>query len=159
MFRSGVGSAGIPSEALSPINQWFVSHNDVTGYYFQRLWQMQGIARQIVGHLSQYDAVVMPTYLHHTIRVGEWQDLSPEALLEKVTQWILPCPPFNATGQPSIVLPVDLVDNNLPVGVQIVGRPADEATIIAIAAQLEAMYPWTHRPAFANEPIAAGLVG
>jgi amidase len=151
VFRSGVGSAGIPPEALTPINRWFVSHNDVTGFYFQNLWKMQAIARQIVGHLSQFDAVVLPSYLHHTIRVGEWKDLEPEALLKKITQWILPCPPFNATGQPAIVMPVSLAENNLPVGVQIVGRPADETTLIAIAAQLEAAYPWNHRPTIATK--------
>jgi len=156
VFRSGVGSTGIPAEALSPINRWFVSHNDLTGFYFQNLWKMQAIARQIIGHLSQYDAVIMPTYLHHTIKVGDWQNLSPEDLLEKVTQWILPCPPFNATGQPVIAMPVKLAANNLPVGVQLVGRPADETTLIAIAAQLEAAFPWTHRPALATNGLATG---
>ncbi|MEM7772101.1 MAG: amidase [Cyanobacteria bacterium P01_A01_bin.37] len=158
VFRSCVGSAGIPVDTMSPVNQWFISHNDSTGYYFNHLWQMQAIARQIVGHFSQYDAVVMPTYLHQTIRIGEWKDLSPEALIEKVIQWILPCPPFNATGQPAIVLPVHLSEKNLPVGVQIVGRPADETTLIAIAAQLEARYPWTHRPAIATNVKETDLV-
>ncbi|MEL6223163.1 MAG: amidase [Cyanobacteria bacterium J06627_8] len=151
VYRACVGSAGIPVEAMSPINQWLIAQNDSAASYFENLWKMQAIARQIVVHFSQYDAVVMPTYLHHTIRVGEWKDLSPEVLLEKVTQWVFPCPPFNASGQPSIALPVHLTKNNLPVGVQIVGRPADETTLIAIAAQLEARYPWVHRPAIATE--------
>jgi Asp-tRNA(Asn)/Glu-tRNA(Gln) amidotransferase A subunit family amidase len=35
----------------------------------------------------------------------------------------------------------------LPVGVQLVGRPGDEVTIIALAAQLEAATSWNqHRP-------------
>ncbi|MEB3212307.1 MAG: amidase [Leptolyngbyaceae bacterium] len=150
VFRACIGSAGIPVEAMSPINQWLVAHNDSTAAYFANLWKMQVIARQIVAHFSQYDAVVMPTYLHHTIRIGEWKDLSPEEMMEKVTRWVFPCPPFNATGQPSIALPVSLTDKNLPVGVQIVGRPADETTLIGIAAQLEARHPWGHRPAIAT---------
>lgn len=149
VFRSGVGSAGIPPEALSPINQWFIAHQDLTGNYFKSLWHMQMLARQIVGHFSQYDAVVMPTYMHRPIHVGEWQHLNPEDLIDRVTRWILPCPPFNATGQPVVSFPVGLDDQHLPVGVQIVGRPADEATLIAIAAQLEAVNPWCDRPAFA----------
>jgi amidase len=151
VFRACVGSAGIPVEAMSPINQWLIGHHDSAASYFEQLWKMQVIARQIVAHLYEYEAVVMPTYLHHTIRIGEWNDLSPEALMEKVTRWVFPCPPFNATGQPSIALPVNLTENHLPVGVQIVGRPADETTLIGLAAQLEARHPWTHRPAIATE--------
>ncbi len=150
VFRSGVGSAGIPAEALSDINQWFISHQDLAAAYFRKLWEMQGMSRQIVGAMMPYDAVLTPTYMHHTIKIGEWSHLPPKELLEQVTRWVLPCPPFNATGQPAIALPTGLADNNLPVGVQFVGRPADEATLIAIAAQLEAINPWKHRPAIAE---------
>ena len=33
----------------------------------------------------------------------------------------------------------------LPVGVQLVGRPYDEATLVCLAAQLEQAAPWAHR--------------
>lgn len=150
VFRAGVGSVSIPVEALSDINQWFMSHHDLAGTYFKRLWEMQGIARQIVGAMLPYDAVLMPTYMHPAIQIGAWSHLAPEALLEEVKRWILPCPAFNATGQPAIALPTGFSQHNLPVGVQLVGRPADEATLIAIAAQLEALNPWTDRPAMAE---------
>ncbi|MEB3357377.1 MAG: amidase [Synechococcales bacterium] len=151
VFRAGIGAAGIPPEALSPMNQWFFSHQDSAGGYFKALWQMQAIARRLIGHLSQFDAVVLPTYLHPPIRVGEWADLSPAETLDEITRWIAPCPPFNATGQPVVALPTGFGSNGLPIGVQIVGRPADEATIIAVAAQLEAINPWRHRPPLAKE--------
>jgi short subunit dehydrogenase-like uncharacterized protein len=47
-------------------------------------------------------------------------------------------------------VPSDLGSNGLPVGIQIVGRPAAEATLISLAAHIEAAKPWSqHRPAFA----------
>ncbi len=144
VFRSGIGAAGIPAEALSPMNQWFLNHQDLAGEFLSALWKMQGVARRLVQQLSPFDVVLLPTYLHPTIRVGEWAALEPEAVLAKVLEWIFPCPLFNATGQPVVSLPVSLDGNGLPVGVQLVGRPADEATLIAIAAQLEAAHPWTH---------------
>ncbi|MGF1535420.1 MAG: amidase [Elainellaceae cyanobacterium] len=146
VFRSGIGAAGIPAEALSPMNQWFLSHQDSAAAFLKAQWNMQGFARRLVQQLSPFDAVLLPTYLHPTIRVGEWAALEPEAVLSRVLEWIFPCPLFNATGQPVVSLPVSFDGNSLPVGVQLVGRPADEATIIAIAAQLEAAHPWTHRP-------------
>ncbi|MGF1515603.1 MAG: amidase [Elainellaceae cyanobacterium] len=144
VFRAGVGAADIPAEALSPMNQWFLSHQDSAGAFLKAEWKMQGFARRLVKQLSRFDVVLLPTYLHPTIRVGEWADLEPKAVLDRVLKWIFPCPLFNAAGQPVVNLPIDFDSNGLPVGVQLVGRPADEATIIAIAAQLEAAHPWPH---------------
>ena len=142
IFRACLGATGIPLDAMSPMNQWLVSHNDTAAGYFQALWAMQMIARRLVAHFYQYDVVVMPTYSSPTIRVGEWANLSPEETFEAVTQWVMPCPPLNATGQPVVALPTGFSAKGLPLGVQLVGRPGDEATIIATAAQLEALYPW-----------------
>ena len=46
-------------------------------------------------------------------------------------------PVFNASGQPGISLPLYQGEDGLPLGVQIVGRPAGEAALLALAAQLE----------------------
>jgi amidase len=56
--------------------------------------------------------------------------------------------PWNYTGQPAAAVPAGLTHDRLPLAVQLVGRPNDETTLIALAAQLEASRPWTnHRPA------------
>lgn len=56
----------------------------------------------------------------------------------------------NVTGLPAVSLPVHWTDNGLPVGVQLVGGPWDEATIIRLGAQLEQALPWSERrPALA----------
>ena len=48
----------------------------------------------------------------------------------------------NVTGLPAISLPLQVTDAGLPVGVQLVGAPWAEATLIALSAQLEAALPW-----------------
>ena len=52
---------------------------------------------------------------------------------------------FNVTGQPAVSVPLHWTAGGLPVGTMIVGRPAEEATLIALSAQLEAARPWAHR--------------
>jgi amidase len=52
---------------------------------------------------------------------------------------------YNVTGQPAVSLPLGWTDDGLPVGSMLVGRPADEATLISLAAQLEEARPWAHR--------------
>ena len=51
----------------------------------------------------------------------------------------------NASGQPGISLPLYWNDDNLPIGVQLLGRYGDEATLIRLAAQLEEARPWSQR--------------
>jgi amidase len=54
-------------------------------------------------------------------------------------------PPFNLTGQPGITIPAGLGADGLPLSVQLVGRPNDEATLYALAAQIEQARPWADR--------------
>jgi amidase len=54
---------------------------------------------------------------------------------------------WNLTGQPACSVPAGFDADGLPRAVQLVGKPAGEATLIALAAQIEAERPWTdHRP-------------
>jgi amidase len=50
---------------------------------------------------------------------------------------------WNYTGQPAASVPAGFGSDGLPRAVQLVGRPNDEATLIALAAQIEAQRPWT----------------
>ncbi len=151
VWQASVPASGIPKEALSPMNRWIAEQSGSAGEYLQAVHQMQIVSRQIVGFFEVFDVLVLPTYLHSVIRVGEWANLSPEETLEKIVGWIAPCPPFNASGLPAIALPTGFDSSTgLPVGVQLVGRPAAEATLISLASQIEAAKPWSqHRPAFA----------
>jgi amidase len=54
---------------------------------------------------------------------------------------------FNITGQPAISLPLGTTSAGLPVGVQLIGRPFDEAGLLRMAAQLESAMPWSGRRA------------
>jgi len=148
VWQAGVTATGIPVAALSPMNQWIAAQSGSAGEYLQAVAQMQITSRQIVGFFETVDVLVLPVYMHPTIRVGEWADLSPEETLQNIIRWIAPCPPFNASGLPAIAIPTGFDSRGLPVGVQLVGRPAAEATLIALATRLEATNPGIHqRPA------------
>ena len=53
----------------------------------------------------------------------------------------------NVTGLPAISLPLHWSDEGLPVGVQVVAGPWQEAGLIALAAQIEQARPWAERTA------------
>jgi len=59
---------------------------------------------------------------------------------------------FNVTGHPSVSLPLAHSASGLPIGLQIVGRMGDEATLVRISRDLEEACPWHHR----KPPLRAG---
>lgn len=146
IWQSGVAAAGIPPELLDPVNIWLWEQKCDAGEYLRAVSKMQSVARSIVAFFDDVDVLLLPVYLHGPIKIGEWATFSPAEIIQKVINWIAPCPPFNASGQPAIAIPVGFDSNGLPIGVQLVGRPAAETTIISLAAQIEAAQPWPDRP-------------
>lgn len=141
----------IPWFVMEKMNRWLYwrARRIHSGQYLRAVANLQRVARRIVETCYPFDAVVLPVYMHPAIRVGQWRSLRPPQILQNVINWVAPCPPFNASGQPALTLPTGFGPNGLPVGVQLVGRPADEATLLALAAQVEQARPWAqHRPAW-----------
>jgi aspartyl-tRNA(Asn)/glutamyl-tRNA(Gln) amidotransferase subunit A len=60
--------------------------------------------------------------------------------------------PFNLTGQPAISVPCGFTKAGLPIGLQLVGRPFDEAILFRAAAGYESATDWHNR----TPPIAKG---
>jgi Asp-tRNA(Asn)/Glu-tRNA(Gln) amidotransferase A subunit family amidase len=59
--------------------------------------------------------------------------------------------PANLTGQPSLSIPCGISREGLPIGLQIIGRPFAEGTVVAIAAAYEEAAGWHRmRPPYAN---------
>ena len=52
---------------------------------------------------------------------------------------------FNITGQPAVSLPLYQAPSGLPVGVQLVAGPWQEARLVRVASQLELADPWAAR--------------
>jgi aspartyl-tRNA(Asn)/glutamyl-tRNA(Gln) amidotransferase subunit A len=91
--------------------------------------------------MSEYDALLVPT----TIIPAPFLD-QKEVNIEGMTTEIHAClsrltTVFDITGLPALNIPAGLVDSTkLPVGVQLVGRPFDEASILKIAYTYEQHY-------------------
>ncbi|PSN17507.1 amidase, partial [filamentous cyanobacterium CCP5] len=153
VWQSIVVESGVPWFVMEKMNRWLYWRARFvhSGHYLRQVSKLQQEARKIVASCQPYDAVVLPVYMHPAIQVGEWKQLRPKPTLEKLINWVAPCPPFSASGQPAMAIPTGLDGNGVPIGVQLVGRPADETTLFALAAQLEKAYPWQGRP-----PLAVG---
>ena len=59
--------------------------------------------------------------------------------------------PWNLAGWPAMAVPAGLHPTGLPLSVQLIGRPGSEATLLALAAELEQLQPWSPvAPGFAD---------
>jgi amidase len=108
---------------------------------------LQRMAREVARFMLKYDAILTPTLAEPPVPLGTF-DSPPEnplAGLLRATQFVAFTPLANATGQPAMSVPLYWNAENLPIGVQFVGRFGDEATLFRLAAQLEQARPWDHR--------------
>ncbi len=104
------------------------------------------LSRQIAADLLPYDVFLTPTLTQKPRPLGYW-DMNEPDLDRYNAKWTdaVFMFPFNISGHPALSLPLHWSSDGLPIGVQLVGREGDEATLLALATVLEQAMPWRER--------------
>jgi amidase len=144
--------AGVASNPVKDINLvdpvvralWEEGQKISAVEYIMKVTQMHNMSREIVQELAPYDAVISPVTSRPAVKLGTLPS-HPSKYLSELPEWIPFTFPFNATGQPACSVPTGFSKSGLPLAMQIVGRQADEVTIIGLAAQFEKARPWKDR--------------
>lgn len=155
VWMAGAASIPLPDEALDyvePLTSWLIK----TGRGCPAAELPAGLARlaqfeaQIIADYAPYDVVLTPG-LALTPRPANWYSEEDGNL-----NFIQQCQytPFtsylNVAGLPAIALPVgqgisEISGSTIPIGVQAIGRPGDEATLLRLGKQLEEELNWQNR--------------
>ena len=108
---------------------------------------MHHIGRQMGDFMLDYDVLLSPTLAEPPIKLGAFnpQTIEARALFDRMRQYSPFCNIYNASGQPSMNVPLHWGAENLPIGVQFAGRFGEEVTLLKLAAQLETARPWSQR--------------
>lgn len=94
---------------------------------------------------QQVDVVVAPTLTTAAPEIGQTfrqvNGVSKDIAMEFVRMAAL----ANLTGIPAVSIPVGFTATNLPIGMQIMGKPFDEPTILRVASAYERVSTVRHR--------------
>ncbi|VVJ21961.1 Uncharacterised protein [Amycolatopsis camponoti] len=92
--------------------------------------------------LASFDVALTPVTNGPPVPLGYFEAGGVTGIADTMLAWSAPTPWANWTGRPAVSLPSHLDGDGLPYGVQLVGRRRDDASLLALAAQLERSAPW-----------------
>jgi amidase len=154
LMNSGMAAyPGLDPERIEPHNRAALEVArglDSLGYA-RSLAALQLQSREILARFDdEFDLLVTPTMAIEPPAVGllaqvhAQPDFPPMEIVSMAAFTAL----FNITGQPAVSLPLHVSSTGLPVGVQIVAGPWQDARLIRVASQIEAAAPWADRYPF-----------
>ena len=113
-----------------------------TTTYIERRRELDRMRRAAPGLFARVDLLVTPTVPVLPVPVAEARDdQAGMALFARNTR------PFNAYGLPAVSVPCGFAKNGLPIGLQIVGPPWGEESVLRLAhAYEQTTDSWTRRP-------------
>jgi amidase len=103
------------------------------------------LTRRLNVVLEDNHVLLTPSTATPPPRIGRLQGRGALWTLNAVAGWVPYNGVWNVTGQPAASVPAGFGADGLPRGVQLVGRAGDEATLLSLAAQLEAARPWAQQ--------------
>ena len=151
IWQVGPATAGVEDlSLLEPINRMLAEDARATPstQYVAAVMELQQLARRVLAFWQEVDVVVTPTLALEPVPIGwTWADADGDPYRAFASQVLFT--PFtalvNVTGQPAMSVPLQWSDEGLPIGVHVIGRPFEEATLVRLAAQLEEARPWAAR--------------
>lgn len=125
------------SPILRQFLEWSAAEPELTGQGLLEAWIRRDMLRaQFLEQMQRYPILLCPAAaipaFHHGERSWQVEDKTVHYLdAWSYTEW------FNLLGNPAAVVPVGQSERELPIGVQIVGRPWQEEEVLAITEALE----------------------
>ena len=115
------------------------------GTLLDTLFGRDVLRSRFLAQMDRYPILLCPVSAGPAFRHGERSWTIDGKTVEYLdafsySQW------FNLLGNPAAVVPMVLSPENLPIGIQIVGRPWEEEQVLAVAARVEQAGGWREPP-------------
>jgi amidase len=147
VVSSGMAGLPLPPGAdLDPLNALSIAagNNLTAADYVRAVGAIREHSRRVVSFWDDHDVLLTPTLTRPAPRIGTL-GATLETAHDEYLDWLSFTYPYNCTGQPALSLPLAVHSSGLPIGVQLVGPPRGERTILTLAKQFEEALPWKDR--------------
>jgi aspartyl-tRNA(Asn)/glutamyl-tRNA(Gln) amidotransferase subunit A len=136
-------AAGFGAEARRRVlvGTYVLSAGYYDAYYLKAQRVRTLIARDFAAAFERVDCLLTPTAPSAAFAVGE-NSGDPIAMYLNDVFTV----PVNLAGLPAISVPAGLSADGLPLGLQVIGRAFDEATVLRVGDVIERAARFTHRP-------------
>lgn len=94
---------------------------------------------------DDHDVLVTPVMGGTALPVRRWEGKGALQTVLGMSRFYPYCVPWNHLGNPAMAVPAGFSPDGMPLSIQVIGRPGDEATLLSLAAQIEAERPWADR--------------
>jgi amidase len=125
--------------------------------YLQAVGQIHAFGRQMAACFDDHDILLSATMAEPPARIGRFNHATEDYLAYRIGPngifaYSPFCAVFNASGQPAASLPLGMSTEGLPIGIHLAAAFGDDATLIALCAEIEQAAPWAaRRPRLAVE--------
>jgi len=101
-----------------------------------------GDAARVNAIFDEFDVLVMPVMGGTALPVRRWEGKGALQTVLGMSRFYPYCVPWNHLGNPAMAVPAGFSAEGMPLSFQVIGRRGEEATLLSLAAQLEAERPW-----------------
>jgi aspartyl-tRNA(Asn)/glutamyl-tRNA(Gln) amidotransferase subunit A len=125
------------------IGTYVLSAGYYDAYYLKAQRVRTLIARDFAAAFERVDCILAPIAPSAAFAIDDDSD-DPIAMYLNDVFTV----PANLAGLPAVSVPAGLSADGLPLGLQVIGRAFDEATVLRVAEIIERAADFTHRPSF-----------
>jgi len=113
------------------------------GGVFERALRGRDVdAARVNAIFDSFDVLVTPVMGGTAIPIRRWEGKGALRTVIGMSRFYPYCVPWNHLGNPAMSVPMGFAADGLPLAVQVIGKHGHEATLLALAAQIEAERPW-----------------
>ena len=139
----------VPSDAIEPLTRALYEQGKKISAidYEMTRFMMHRIARSVHKLFEPVDLWISATLASPPVPVGTFAQNAADPMqpMRKGAAFAPMTALFNISGQPAASVPVHWNAANLPIGVQLVSKFGDEASIFQLSAQLEQLVQWEQK--------------
>ncbi len=97
--------------------------------------------------MQRVDVFVLPTLPIPALPIEQTgQDIEIDGVIENATvAYLRMTMPFNLSGLPAISFPCGFSSEGLPIGLQVAGKPFEDATVLRVAHAYQQLTDWHKR--------------